>query len=152
MVGILPTFGNHSLSREVYDMRGLEVFDLVDNFVGMVVQVQLAKLKAVLGTPLVGKQASLVFRRTTDAENLVSLLVRLPDKACPRKGITADDDYSVTHFSVSSLQVQHQDMTDYHLEIFCNLHTFSWNMNCIISKLLAFSSVEAKDSMCFHPH
>ena len=37
MVGVLPTFGNHGLSSEVYDVRGLEVFDLVDNFVGMVV-------------------------------------------------------------------------------------------------------------------
>jgi hypothetical protein len=103
VVGVLPTFGNHSLSREVYDMRGLEVFDLVYNFVGMVVQVQLAKLKAVLGTPLVGKEASLVFRRTTDAENFVSLFERLPDEACPRKRITADDDYSIAHFSVPSL-------------------------------------------------
>ena len=47
VVGVLPTFSNHGLSREVYDVRGLEVFDLVDDFVGMVVQVQLAKLKAV---------------------------------------------------------------------------------------------------------
>jgi hypothetical protein len=103
MVGGLPTFGNHGLSREVYDVRGLEVFDLVDNFVGMVVQIQLAKLKAVLGTPLVGKEASLVFRRTTDAKNFVSLFERLPDEACPRKGIASDDDYSITHFSVPSL-------------------------------------------------
>ena len=85
MVGILPTFGNHGLRSEVYDMRGLEIFDLVDDFVGMIVQIQLAKLKEVPGTPLIRKETGLVFWRTTDAENLVSLLQCLFDQTSTEK-------------------------------------------------------------------
>jgi len=62
VVGILPTFSYHRLSSEVYDVSGFKVFDLINNFVGIIVQVQLAKLKAVLSTPLVGQETGLVFR------------------------------------------------------------------------------------------
>jgi hypothetical protein len=73
-------------------MRGFAVFDLVDNFFGMVVQVKLAKLKMFMVSPFERKKACFIFWRTTDSENLASLFKCLFDETSTRKGITSDDD------------------------------------------------------------